>query len=287
MKLFRVAGYAGVKTAVMIGNTMYDTSSFGEDYGELFFATEGLQRLKSFVTNNLEQLPVLPPNCKLLPPVARPSKIVCVGLNYVDHAQETGQSPPKEPVIFLKSTSAYSGPFDDILIPANSVKTDWEVELAVVIGRKASYVPVSEAMDHIAGFTVHNDVSERHFQLEKGGTWDKGKGCDSFAPMGPCLVTPDELRDVNRLVLWLKVNGQLKQRSNTSQLIFSIPYLISYISHFMTLLPGDIISTGTPAGVGMGFSPPVYLRDGDVVELGIEGIGFIRQHVRRHYSIVH
>jgi 2,4-diketo-3-deoxy-L-fuconate hydrolase len=210
-------------------------------------------------------------------PVARPSKIVCIGLNYADHARETKAQPPAEPVIFLKSTTALCGPFDPIIIPKNSKKTDWEVELAIVMAKKASYISESAALDHIAGYCLHNDVSEREFQIERNGTWDKGKGCDHFAPLGPFLATPDEITDVNRLRLWLKVNGRTMQSGTTADLIFKIPFLISYISQFMTLLPGDVISTGTPAGVGLGMNPPVYLSPGDKVELGIEGLGISRQ----------
>ncbi len=205
--------------------------------------------------------------------MARPSKIVCIGLNYADHAKETGAAVPAEPVIFMKSSTSLSGPNDDIVIPRNSVKTDWEVELAVVIGKKASYVEEAEAMDYVAGYVLHNDVSERAFQLERGGTWDKGKGCDTFAPLGPFLATKDEITDPDNLRLWLKVNGQTMQDGTTANFIFKLPHVISYVSQFMTLLPGDVISTGTPAGVGMGFSPSVYLKPGDVIELGIDGLG--------------
>jgi 2-keto-4-pentenoate hydratase/2-oxohepta-3-ene-1,7-dioic acid hydratase in catechol pathway len=214
--------------------------------------------------------------------VARPSKILCIGLNYADHARETGATPPPEPVLFMKSTTSYIGPNDAITIPKNSVKTDWEVELAVVIGRRASYVEESDAESYIAGYVLHNDVSEREFQLERSGTWDKGKGCDTFAPVGPFLATPDELGDLNNLRLWLSVNGHMMQDGNTSNLIFKVPFLISYLSQFMTLLPGDIVSTGTPAGVGLGLKPPVYLKPGDVVELGIEGLGTARQEVKAY-----
>ncbi|RYZ36210.1 MAG: FAA hydrolase family protein, partial [Sphingobacteriales bacterium] len=205
--------------------------------------------------------------------VARPSKIICIGLNYADHAKETGATPPSEPVLFFKATTALTGPYDPIVIPRDSVKTDWEVELAVVIGKEASYVEEADALKYVAGYCLHNDVSEREFQLERGGTWDKGKGCDTFAPIGPWMATTDEIKDVDNLRLWLKVNGKMMQDGNTSNFIFRIPFIISYVSRFMTLLPGDIISTGTPAGVGLGFNPPVYLKPGDVVELGIDGLG--------------
>jgi 2-keto-4-pentenoate hydratase/2-oxohepta-3-ene-1,7-dioic acid hydratase in catechol pathway len=257
-------------------------AAFGEDYTEDFFASDGLKRLAEFVAANAGQLPAVAAAERLGPPVARPSKIVCIGLNYSDHAREMSLPTPTEPIVFLKSTTALVGPTDDIMLPKNSVKTDWEVELVVVIGRRASYVDAADAADYIAGYAVHNDVSEREFQLERGGTWDKGKGCDTFAPIGPVLATPDELEDVNNLRLWLTVNGETVQDGNTANLIFNVPFIISYVSQFMTLLPGDIISTGTPAGVGSGFKPPRYLKAGDVVELGIDGLGQSRQVVRAY-----
>jgi 2,4-diketo-3-deoxy-L-fuconate hydrolase len=217
-------------------------------------------------------------------PFARPSKIVCIGLNYAKHAAETNAPIPKEPIIFMKSTTSLVGPNDAIIIPKDSVKTDWEVELAVVIGRKASYVTEENAMQHVAGYCLHNDVSEREFQLERGGTWDKGKGCDTFAPMGPWLVTTDEIKDPHQLRLWLKLNGKTVQDGNTNDFVFNIPQLISYISRFMTLLPGDVISTGTPSGVGLGFNPPVYLKPGDVVELGIDGTRLIQTTVKAYHA---
>ena len=224
-------------------------------------------------------LPALAGGERLGPPIANPSKIICVGLNYAKHALESKMERPNEPVLFFKSTTAITGPFDTIVIPPGSTKTYWEVELAVVIGKKASYVSEAQAMYHVAGYVLHNDVSEREYQLERGGQWVKGKSCDTFAPIGPYLVTADEIADPHALDLWLKVNGELMQSSNTSDLIFNIPTLVSYISHFMTLLPGDIISTGTPAGVGLGFDPPRYLKKGYVVELGIEGLGSAKQPV--------
>lgn len=264
---------------IILDDIYYDLAEFGEDYNEGFFESGGLQRLQLFLEKNKKDLKKLEPSVKLASPVARPSKIVCIGLNYADHARETNAKPPAEPVIFLKSTTALCGPFDPIIIPRNSKKTDWEVELAVVIGKKASYVSEADAKDHIAGYCLHNDVSEREFQIERGGTWDKGKGCDSFAPLGPFLATPDEMPDINNLRLWLKVNGQIMQDGTTANMIFPIPYLISYTSQFMTLMPGDVISTGTPAGVGLGKNPPVFLAAGDVVELGIDGLGISRQEL--------
>ncbi len=234
---------------------------------------------------NRQDLKKLDEPLRFASPIARPSKIVCIGLNYADHARETKAQPPPEPVIFLKSTTALSGPFDPIIIPRNSKKTDWEVELAVVMSKKASYVKESEALDYIAGYCLHNDVSEREFQIERSGTWDKGKGCDSFAPLGPFLATPDEIQNIDNLRLWLKVNGKIMQDGTTANLIFKIPFLISYISQFMTLLPGDLISTGTPAGVGLGMNPPVYLSPGDIVELGIDGLGNSRQELVSYREI--
>jgi 2-keto-4-pentenoate hydratase/2-oxohepta-3-ene-1,7-dioic acid hydratase in catechol pathway len=210
--------------------------------------------------------------------VARPSKIVCVGLNYGEHAREQGVDPPKEPVLFLKAPSALCGPGDDLVLPRGSTKTDWEVELAVVIGRRAKYVSRAQALDFVAGFALHNDYSEREYQLERGGQWDKGKGCDTFAPLGPLLVTRDEI-DCANLELWLEVNGERVQRGNTSDMIFDVPTLVSYISSFMTLVPGDVISTGTPPGVGCFAKPPRFLKAGDVVRLGIQGLGESQQRV--------
>ena len=282
MKLIRYRENQKEKTGVVLNETLYDTSGFGMDYNEEFFESDGLSRLKKFVSDNKQSLKKLPNTVSLASPIARPSKIVCIGLNYVDHAKETGATPPPEPVIFLKATTALCGPFDDIIIPKNSVKTDWEVELAVVMGKKATHVSEQDAMRYVAGYALHNDVSEREFQLERSGTWDKGKGCDTFAPLGPYLVTQDEIADVDNLRLWLTVNGKMMQDGNTSNLIFKIPFVIAYVSQFMTLLPGDVISTGTPAGVGLGFKPPVYLKPGDVVELGIEGLGTSRQTLKAY-----
>ncbi|MDP4128653.1 MAG: fumarylacetoacetate hydrolase family protein [Bacteroidota bacterium] len=279
MKLIRYLKDNQALPGIELDGIRYDLSPFGSDYDEKFFASGGLGRLKSFITKNQGTLKKLDSHTRLAAPVARPSKIVCVGLNYADHARETKAEPPGEPVLFMKSTTALCGPFDNIIIPKNSKKTDWEVELAVVMGKKASYVEEQDAAEYIAGYCLHNDVSEREFQIERSGTWDKGKGCDTFAPLGPWLVTPDEIADVNKLRLWLKLNGKLMQDGTTANLIFKIPFLISYISQFMTLLPGDIISTGTPAGVGLGMKPPTYLQPGDIVELGIDGLGVARQEL--------
>lgn len=282
MKLIRHGEPGKEKTGIALNDMYYDTSAFGEDYNEQFFGSGGLIRLRTFVDDKKGQLPALPAGVRLGSPIARPSKIVCIGLNYADHAKETGATPPPEPVIFMKATTALCGPFDDIVIPKNSKKTDWEVELAVVIGKKASYVTEEKALDYVAGYCLHNDVSEREFQIERSGTWDKGKGCDTFAPLGPWLATPDEMGDINKLRLWLTVNGKKVQDGTTANLIFNIPFLISYTSQFMTLLPGDVISTGTPAGVGMGLNPQTYLKPGDIVELGIDGLGTSRQKVKAY-----
>jgi len=275
MKLIRFGEAGKEKTGVIINDKKYETSAFGEDYGEAFFENDGLTRLSYFLEDSL--LPEITEDVRLGCPLGRPSKIVCIGLNYIDHAKETNATPPAEPVIFMKSTTAITGPFDNIIIPKTSVKTDWEVELAIVIGKKASYVSEEDAMDYVAGYVLHNDVSEREFQIERGGTWDKGKGCDTFAPIGPFFATKDEITDPHNLRLWLKVNGKTMQDGNTSNFIFNIPHLISYTSQFMTLLPGDIISTGTPAGVALGMKPPVYLKAGDIIELGIDGLGEAKQ----------
>jgi 2,4-diketo-3-deoxy-L-fuconate hydrolase len=282
MKLIRWGNAGKEKTGVIIDDIWYDTSAFGGDYNEDFFENNGLERLEEFVKANQGKLIPVDPTERLGAPIARPSKIVCIGLNYIDHARETNAAIPAEPIIFMKSTTSLVGPFDDIVIPKNSVKTDWEVELAVVIGKKASYVEEASALEYVAGYVLHNDVSEREFQLEKGGTWDKGKGCDTFAPMGPFLATADELGDVDNLRLWLTVNGEKMQDGNTADFIFNVPFVISYVSQFMTLLPGDVISTGTPAGVGLGFKPPIYLKAGDVVELGIDGLGTAKQTLKSY-----
>lgn len=280
MKLFRYGNPGRERPGVIFPDGIrVDVSAFGEDYNTDFYGSDGPERLAKWLDNS-PSTRIIQDSERLGPPVANPGKIICVGLNYEDHAKEGGMEIPKEPILFFKATSSLAGPNDEVVIPKNSTKTDWEVELAVVIGKKTSYVSESEAMGHVAGYCVHNDYSEREFQLERGGQWVKGKSCDTFAPIGPFLTTPDEIKDVNNLKLWLKVNGEIKQDGNTSDLIFGIPFLVSYISQFMTLHPGDIISTGTPAGVGLGFSPPQYLKPGDVVELGIEGLGEARQTLR-------
>jgi len=277
MKLFRFGEAGKEKPGILLNGKMFDASAFGEDYGEAFFGSDGLARLATWLNKNQSSLPEVKEGTRIGACFQRPSKIICVGLNYTKHALESKMALPSEPIIFFKSTTALVGPNDNLIIPKNSVKTDWEVELAVVIGKKATYVEEKDALDYVAGFCLHNDYSEREFQLERNGQWVKGKSCDSFAPMGPYLVTRDEVKDFNNLHMWLKVNGTMMQDNNTDDMIFEVPFLVSYISQFMTLLPGDVISTGTPAGVGLGFNPPIYLKRGDVVELGIEGLGEQRQ----------
>jgi 2,4-diketo-3-deoxy-L-fuconate hydrolase len=279
MKLIRFGEVGKEKPGVHMDGVNYDVSGFIKDYDEMFFANGGIPHLGWMIAQHENMLPVIPKGTRLGCPVANPSKILCIGLNYAKHAKETNAAIPKEPILFMKSTTAITGPNDPIVIPKNSVKTDWEVELAFVIGKRTSYVSEEEAMDYVAGYCLHNDVSEREFQLERGGTWDKGKGCDTFAPLGPWMVTKDEIENPHNLRLWLKVNDQMMQDGNTDDLVFTIPQLVSYLSQFMTLLPGDIVSTGTPAGVGLGFNPPVYLKPGDIVELGIDGLGTSRQNV--------
>lgn len=279
MKLIRFGKAGKEKPGVVLQDgKRIDVSAFGEDYTEQFFETNGLERLEKWLKDNAAKAPAVSNGERLGAPVVRPSKLICIGLNYSDHAAESNMQLPVEPIIFFKATSAITGPEDDIVIPKNSLKTDWEVELAVVIGKKASYVEEKDAMNYIAGYMLHNDYSERAFQLERSGQWVKGKSCDTFAPLGPWLATKDEIKDIDNLRLWLTVNGKTMQDGNSKNLIFKIPFLVSYLSQFMSLLPGDIITTGTPAGVGLGQKPePVYLKAGDVVELGIDGLGQAKQ----------
>lgn len=277
MKLIRFGEIGKEKPGVLIGEKRYDVSSIVTDFNESFFEENGLEKLQKALESN-PNLPEVDDSVRLGSPVARPSKIICIGLNYIDHCKETNAPIPTEPIIFFKSTTSLCGPDDDLIIPKNSEKTDWEVELAFIVGKKASYVEEAEALDYVAGYALLNDYSERAFQLERGGQWAKGKGSDTFAPLGPFLATKDEIADVDNLKMWLTVNGKKYQDSNTLNLVFKIPYLVHYLSQFMTLLPGDIISTGTPPGVGLGIKPdPIYLKAGDVVELGIEGLGTSKQ----------
>lgn len=278
MKLIRYGIAGAEKPGIIVNEKWFDTSNFIKDYDEDFFASGGLEKLEKILLN--EKLEEVNSNQRLGCPVYKPSKIICIGLNYAKHAKETNAPIPKEPIIFLKAPSSLIGPNDNVVIPKNSTKTDWEVELAIVIGKKANYVENDDAMNYVAGFCLHNDVSEREFQLERGGQWVKGKSADTFAPLGPWVATKDEIKDVHALRLWLKLNGKMMQDANTDDLIFNIPTLISYTSQFMSLLPGDIISTGTPHGVGLGMNPQFYLNAGDVMELGIDGLGTQRQEVR-------
>ena len=289
MKLIRFGDAGKEKPGIIINDLWFDVSEYIDDYNEKFFETDGLSLLKTIISEKLPMaigIKEVSRDTRLGPPVARPSKIICIGLNYSDHATESKMQLPPEPVIFFKATTSIAGPNDKLIIPKNSTKTDWEVELAVVIGKKASYVEEAVAMNYVAGYLLHNDYSEREFQLERSGQWVKGKSCDSFAPLGPYLATQDEISDVNDLRLWLTVNGTMMQDGNTKNLVFKIPQLVSYVSQFMTLLPGDIISTGTPAGVGLGQKPePVYIKPGDVIELGIHGLGSSRQEAVAYKNV--
>lgn len=278
MRLFRFGQPGDEKPGLILEDgRKVDASGFGRDYDEGFFSGDGLKRLGEWAEANAEAAPDVDDNVRIGPAICRPSKIVCIGLNFSDHAKEAGMDIPDEPVVFFKASSAYCGVNDDLIIPRTSQKTDWELELAFVIGKKASYVDEANAMDHVAGYAMHNDYSERNFQLERGGQWVKGKSCDSFAPFGPFMATPDEIDDVNNLKMVLKINGETKQDGSTSFFIFKIPKLISYLSHMMTLLPGDIVSTGTPPGVGFGMKPPQFIKAGDVIEWSIEGLGSAKQ----------
>jgi len=281
MKLIRFGSPQKEKPGVIAPDgTWRDVTAFTADYTEEFFGTDGAAELASWFAKQNGSLPEVPKMTRLGSPIARPNKIVCIGLNFVDHAKESGMELPKEPILFFKATSAIVGPNDGLTLPRGGEKTDWEVELAVVIGKTARYVSEADALNHVAGYCLHNDYSERAFQLERSGQWVKGKSCDTFAPLGPFLATPDEIRDVNALRMWLRVNGVTKQESTSGNLAFKIPHLVSYISQFMTLQPGDVISTGTPSGVGLGFKPPQFLKAGDIVELGIEGLGEQKQTVK-------
>jgi 2,4-diketo-3-deoxy-L-fuconate hydrolase len=284
MKLVRFGDPGAERPGVLLDDgTRLDASSLGGDYDEAFFAADGLGSLQRWIARDARSAPRVDPSVRLGPPIARPSKIICIGLNFRDHAEESNMAIPPEPVIFFKATTALAGPNDPVVVPRGASKLDWEVELAVVIGRRASYVALEEASSCVAGYALHNDYSERSFQLERGGQWVKGKSADTFAPIGPFLATPDEVRNPHALGMWLTVNGTMRQKSTTANMIFNVPTLVSYLSEFMTLLPGDVISTGTPAGVGLGIKPaPVYLQPGDEVELGIDTLGRARQKIVAH-----
>jgi 2,4-didehydro-3-deoxy-L-rhamnonate hydrolase len=280
MKLARYGSPGQEKPGILdAGGQLRDLSAIVADITADVLTRDGLRRLAAI---DPATLPLVPGTPRYGAPVAQVGKMLCVGLNYAEHAAETNTPLPEQPVLFMKATSAIVGANDDLMIPRGSVKTDWEVELGIVIGDVAREVSVDEALAHVAGYAVINDVSEREFQLEHGGQWVKGKSCDTFGPIGPWLVTADEIPDPQKLSLWLEVNGHRYQNGNTRTMAFGVAHLVSYISRYMTLMPGDVISSGTPAGVGLGQHPPTYLRAGDVVELGIEGLGRQRQQVVAH-----
>lgn len=281
MRLCRFGAPGGEKPGVILGNDecRVDVSAFGEDFDESFFGSDGITRLRAWVERNVDACPRVSESARIAAPIRRPSKIVCVGLNYSDHAAETNSELPKEPMLFGKATTAICGANDAIVIPRAGTKADWEVELAVVIGKRAQYVPPGDWRNYVAGYCVMNDVSERAFQKERGGQFIKGKSADTFAPFGPFLRTADEVTNPNSLQLRLSVNGEIRQNGSTEAMIFNVPFLVSYISQFMTLLPGDVISTGTPAGVGAGCKPPQFLKPGDILEYAVEGLGECRNEV--------
>ncbi len=280
MKLIRFGEPGREEPGVLLADgRRIDASGEFSDYDEGFFASGGLDALAQWVADGCPDGPAIDPRARLGPPVARPSKLVCVGKNYLAHAREMGGELPTEPTLFMKATSAWSGPYDDVIIPRGAQKLDYEVELAFVIGQTASDVPEEEAMQYIAGYATFCDFSERSFQLEHGGQWMKGKSADSFAPMGPWLTPAEAVPDPQKLNLWCKVNGDLRQNSWTSDMMFPVSQLVSYISRFMTLLPGDVVATGTPSGVAMGMHPPRFLQAGDLVECGVEGLGQLSQRV--------
>lgn len=280
MKLIRFGDVGKEKPGLQLTDgTRVDVSGFGSDYNEDFFDRGGIAELKKWLNENQEAAPRVSPSVRLGPPISRPSKIICIGANFYEHARESGLEIPKEPVVFFKSTTALTGPNDDVVIPRGAEKVDWEVELGLVIGKKSSYVPKAHALEYIAGYVLHSDYSERSFQFERGGQWVKGKSADTFAPLGPYVVTPDEIPKVENLQMWLTVNGETRQKGSTSDMIFDVPTIVSYLTEFMTLLPGDVISTGTPAGVAFGMKPPKYLKPGDVVEMGVERLGQSRQNL--------
>jgi 2-keto-4-pentenoate hydratase/2-oxohepta-3-ene-1,7-dioic acid hydratase in catechol pathway len=280
MKLVRIGERGNEQPGLILDDgARVDVSSSGMDYNEEFFAGDGVERLRRWAEKNAAMMPRVESSVRWGAAICRPSKIVCIGLNYKDHAAETKQPIPKEPVIFLKASSALAGPNDPVMMPKGGAKLDWEVELAFVIGKEARYVEKQHALDHIAGYVLHNDYSERAFQMERGGQWVKGKSADTFAPLGPFVATREEIPKPGHLEVWLKVNGAMRQKSNTEQMIFDVAELLSYVSQFMTLLPGDVISTGTPPGVALGMERPIYLKPGDTVTLGIKCLGESQQEV--------
>ena len=277
MKLVRYGNPGKEKPGLIDADgKLRDLSAVITDIGPAQLSDAALAKLRKL---KVEKLPLVKGSPRYASPVAGSPKFIAIGLNYVDHAAESGMAIPKEPILFMKATSCIQGPNDPVMLPKASVKTDWEVELGVVIGTRARYVSQKDALNHVAGYCTINDVSEREFQIERGGTWDKGKGCDTFGPIGPGLVTRDELPNPQKLAMWLDVNGQRMQTGSTKTMIFSVAKIISYVSQFMTLEPGDVITTGTPPGVGLGMKPPTFLKKGDVMTLGIEGLGEQRQQV--------
>lgn len=282
MKLFRYGLQGHEKPGILINGIHYDISPLGEDYTNEFISSGGIKRLENLVLKDKGTLKVIDSNERLGVPLANPAKIVCVGLNYKDHIKETGFEAAAEPILFLKAISALNGPFDGVTIPKDSLQTDYETELGVVIGKKGTNVTPDKVEDYIFGYVLHNDISERAYMKLRGGTWDKGKGCNTFAPVGPYLVTTDEIPKTNNLNVWLKLNGELKQNGNTSNFIYPVNDLVSYVSEFFGLFPGDIISTGSPSGSGIGFQPPRFLQEGDVIEYGIDGLGSARQEMRAY-----
>ncbi len=280
MKLMRVGDVGQEKPAILDSEgNIRDLSAHVADIDGSLFADDNVAAIAKL---DLNTLPIIDRNSRVGPAISKVGKFICVGLNYADHAAESGMAVPSEPVLFMKATSSIIGPNDTVLMPPKSEKSDWEVELGVVIGKEAKYISEADALDHIAGYCVINDLSEREFQIEKEGQWCKGKGCDTFGPIGPYLVTTDEVTDSNELDIWLELNGERVQDGNTRTMVYKVPFLISYISQFMSLQPGDIISTGTPPGVGLGFNPPKYLKEGDVMRLGISGLGEQQQTVERY-----
>jgi ureidoglycolate lyase/2,4-diketo-3-deoxy-L-fuconate hydrolase len=280
MKLVRFGDLGSEKPGIIDqDDVLRDVSAHIADYDSAFFSQDGLTKLKAIDTSTL---PVVDSEVRIAVPVAEVGKMICVGLNYADHAAESGMDVPPEPVLFFKATSSIVGANDAVVMPPKSEKSDWEVELGVVIGKEAKYVSEEDAMDYVAGFCVVNDLSEREYQIERAGQWCKGKGCDTFGPVGPFLATPDEIEDSNNLSIWLELNGKKVQNGNTNTMVYKVPFLVHYISQYMSLQPGDIISTGTPPGVGLGFNPPIYLKEGDVMRLGIDGLGVQQQTVERY-----
>lgn len=280
MKIFRFGPKGQEKSGIIIDDKKFDVSGSGIIYDEDFFGNiEKQETLEKYIEQNANNLPIVDDSVRIGAPLTRPGKIVCVGLNFDDHVKETGLKQQPEPIMFIKANQSFSGPEDGIMQPNGATKLDWETELCFIIGKKANNVTEEEAMDHVYGFALMNDVTERAFQTERGGTWDKGKGCDTFAPVGPFIATKEEIKDVDNLRIWLKLNGELMQDGTTQDFIYRIPKLISYLSQFMSFLPGDIISTGSPAGSGMGKTPQIWLKPGDVIEYGIEGLGSTTQKI--------